>query len=51
LPAADPQLIVMVILVKPKVGAWAEQVAMPVFAQIGQDAVQMLEIKPDTRKP
>jgi cell division protein FtsI/penicillin-binding protein 2 len=51
LPAADPQLIIMVKLVKPKTAKWAEQVAVPVFAQVGQDAVQILEIKPNNAKP
>jgi cell division protein FtsI (penicillin-binding protein 3) len=50
-PAANPQLLIMVKLVKPKIGEWAESTAVPTFATIGQDAVQMLEIKPDNREP
>lgn len=51
LPAADPQLVILVKIVKPRIGIWAEQVATPVFSQVGQDAVRILEIRPDNRKP
>jgi cell division protein FtsI/penicillin-binding protein 2 len=51
LPAADPQLIIMVKLVQPKTERWAEHTALPVFSIVGQDAVQILQIKPDSREP
>ncbi len=51
LPAADPQIVVLVKLVKPKTSRWAEQVAMPVFGQVARDAVQILKIQPDDRLP
>ena len=51
LPAADPQLIILVKLDKPKSSRWAEQVAVPVFATVAQDAVRVLHIAPDTREP
>jgi cell division protein FtsI/penicillin-binding protein 2 len=51
LPAANPQLIIMVKLVKPKTALWAEQTALPAFATVGQDAVRILEIKPDNNRP
>jgi cell division protein FtsI/penicillin-binding protein 2 len=51
LPAADPQLVIMVKLVKPKRSTWAEHVAVPVLGQVAQDAVRILEIKPDNREP
>jgi cell division protein FtsI/penicillin-binding protein 2 len=52
LPAADPQLIILVKLEKPKRGGrWAEQVAVPVWAKVAQDAVRLLRIAPDDRAP
>jgi cell division protein FtsI/penicillin-binding protein 2 len=51
LPAADPQLVIMVRLVKPKGVYWAEQAAMPVWAQVAREAVRILDVKPDDRKP
>jgi cell division protein FtsI/penicillin-binding protein 2 len=51
LPAADPQVIILVKLVKPKKNVWAEHVAVPVFGQVGQDAVRILRIQPDEREP
>lgn len=51
LPAADPQIVIMVKLVKPKRSTWAEHVAVPVFGQVAQDAVRVLEIVPDNREP
>ncbi len=51
LPAADPQIVILVKLVEPKTSRWAEQVALPVFSQIAQDAVQTLKIQPDERTP
>lgn len=51
LPAADPQLVILVKLDKPKRGRWAEQVAVPVFGTVAQDAVRVLRIAPDDREP
>ena len=51
LPAADPQLVILVEFVRPKSSRWAEHVAMPVFGQIAQDAVTVLGIQPDDRAP
>ena len=51
LPAADPQVVILVKLVKPKVNVWAEHVAAPLFGQVGQDAVRILGIQPDEREP
>lgn len=51
LPAADPQLVILVQLVEPKTSRWAEQVALPVFGRVARDAVQVLQIPPDDRLP
>lgn len=51
LPAANPQLIILVKLDKPKSSRWAEQVAVPVFGKVAQDAVRVLHIAPDAREP
>lgn len=51
LPAADPQIVVLVKLVKPSRSRWAEFVAVPVFTRVAQDAVQILGIQPDDRMP
>ena len=52
LPAADPQLVILVKLEKPKRGGlWAEQVAVPVWAKVAQDSVRLLRIAPDDRMP
>ena len=51
LPAADPQIIILVKLDKPKTSRWAEQVAVPVFGKVAQDAVRILKIAPDDRMP
>ncbi len=50
-PAADPQVVILVKLVKPKKSIWAEQVAVPVFGQVGQDAARILRIQLDEREP
>ncbi len=47
LPADDPQLLMLVTIVKPQDVTWAEQVAMPLFGDIAKDAVRILEIPPD----
>ena len=52
LPAANPQLVILVKLDKPKRGgSWAEQVAVPVWAKVAQDSVRILRIAPDDRMP
>jgi stage V sporulation protein D (sporulation-specific penicillin-binding protein) len=51
LPAADPQIAVLVKLVKPQRSTWAEYVVVPVFTQVAQDAIQILRIQPDDRMP
>jgi cell division protein FtsI/penicillin-binding protein 2 len=51
LPAADPKIVILVKLVKPKRSNWAERVVVPVFAQVAQDAIQILGIEPDDRNP
>lgn len=51
LPAADPQITVLVKLMKPQRSNWAEHVAVPVFVQVAQDAIQILRIQPDDRMP
>ncbi len=51
LPAADPQIVILVKLVEPKASRWAEKIALPVFGQVAQDAVRALKIRPDDRMP
>ncbi len=51
LPAADPQLVILVKLAQPKRATWAEHSAMPVFGQVAQDAVRILRIQPNDRTP
>ena len=51
LPAADPQIVILVKLDRPKKSRWAEQVALPVFGEVARDAVQILGISPNADKP
>ena len=51
LPAADPQIVILVKLVEPKASRWAEKVALPVFGLVARDAVSTLNIRPDDRMP
>jgi cell division protein FtsI/penicillin-binding protein 2 len=51
LPAADPQIVILVKLVEPKASRWAEKVALPVFGTVARDAVSTLSIRPDDRMP
>jgi cell division protein FtsI/penicillin-binding protein 2 len=51
LPAADPQIVILVKLVEPKASRWAEKVALPVFSLVARDAVSTLNIRPDDRMP
>lgn len=51
LPAADPQIVILVKLVEPQTSRWAEAVTLPAFGQVARDAVQVLRIQPDDRMP
>jgi len=51
LPAADPQVLILIKLDKPKKSKWAETVTLPVFQQVARDTVQVLKIEPDDRMP
>lgn len=51
LPAADPQILILVKVVEPQTSRWAEKVTLPVFGQVAHDAVQVLKIQPDDRMP
>jgi cell division protein FtsI (penicillin-binding protein 3) len=51
LPAADPQIVILVKLAKPQRSNWAERVVVPVFAEVALDAIQILGIQPDDRMP
>jgi cell division protein FtsI/penicillin-binding protein 2 len=51
LPAADPKIVILVKIAKPRRFNWAERVVVPVFAQVAQDAIQILGIQPDDRNP
>ena len=51
LPAADPQIVILVKLVEPRTTLWAEQVVLPIFGQVARDAVRVLKIQPDDRMP
>lgn len=51
LPAADPQIVILVKLDQPKKSRWAEQVALPVFGEVARDAVQILNISPNADMP
>jgi cell division protein FtsI/penicillin-binding protein 2 len=51
LPAADPQVVILVKLVEPKASRWAEKIALPVFGLVARDVVSTLKIRPDDRMP
>ncbi len=51
LPAADPQIVILVKLDKPKKSRWAEQVALPVFGEVARDAIQVLALQPNAEMP
>lgn len=51
LPAADPKIAVLVKLVKPQTSPWAEQVTVPVFQKVAQDAVSILRIEQNDEMP
>jgi len=51
LPAADPQIVILVKLVEPQASPWAEQMALPLFGQVAREAVRVLKIAPDNRMP
>ena len=46
-PADDPQFIVLVKIDKPKSAPWGSVVAAPVFSQLVQRLVVLMEIPPD----
>ena len=47
LPASDPQVIILVKLDEPQSSPWGSRVASPVFAQLANQLVVLLEIPPD----
>lgn len=47
-PADDPQFMVYIWLEKPTTSTWASQTAAPVFAEVAQTCVQLLNIPPDS---
>jgi cell division protein FtsI/penicillin-binding protein 2 len=47
LPADDPQLIILVKLDRPRSSQWGSLTAAPVFAQLVQELVVLLDIPPD----
>jgi cell division protein FtsI/penicillin-binding protein 2 len=46
-PADDPQFMIYVWLEKPTTSTWASQTAAPVFAEVAEASVQLLDIPPD----
>jgi cell division protein FtsI (penicillin-binding protein 3) len=46
-PASNPQIVVLVTVDEPKGAIWGGAVAAPAFAEIGQFALEYLEIPPD----
>jgi len=46
-PVADPQFVVLVRIDKPEVSPWGSVVAAPVFREVVERLVSMLEIPPD----
>lgn len=51
LPAADPQIVVLVKLNEPTTSRWAEQVALPVFGEVAREAAQILRLTPNMDMP
>lgn len=47
LPADDPQVIVLIKLDEPTSGRWASQVTAPIFRQLAERLVVLMEIPPD----
>ncbi len=47
-PVDDPQFLVYVWLERPSASIWGSETAAPVFAQVAQKAVVLLNIPPDT---
>ncbi|GAB4268662.1 MAG: penicillin-binding protein 2 [Candidatus Promineifilaceae bacterium] len=47
LPADDPEIIILVKLDRPQSAPWGSQTAAPVFSELAQDLVVMLNIPPD----
>jgi cell division protein FtsI/penicillin-binding protein 2 len=46
-PASNPEIVVLVTVDEPKGAIWGGTVAAPAFAEIGQFALEYLEIPPD----
>ncbi len=51
LPAADPQIVILVKINEPRKSRWAEQVALPVFGEVAREAAQILRLAPNTDMP
>jgi cell division protein FtsI/penicillin-binding protein 2 len=53
LPAADPELVVLVMIDSPDPsrGYYGSEVAMPAFRQIAETAIRVLRIPPDAAAP
>ena len=50
-PAADPRLVMMVMLDEPKNEKWGSEAAAPIFASIGRDVLRYLEVQPRNAQP
>jgi cell division protein FtsI (penicillin-binding protein 3) len=48
-PAHSPQLAILVTIDEPKVGSWGGTLAAPVFAEVAQESLQYLKMKPSQR--
>ena len=46
-PIDDPQFMVYVWLSKPTTSTWASETAAPIFAQVAEESVRLLDIPPD----
>jgi cell division protein FtsI/penicillin-binding protein 2 len=46
-PAANPRLVVLVVVDEPSAAIWGGSVAAPAFAEIGKFSMQYLEVPPD----
>ena len=47
-PVDDPQFMIYVWLERPEVSIWGSETAAPVFAEIAEKTVILLDIPPDT---
>ncbi len=46
-PVDDPQFMIYVWLEKPSVSVWASKTAAPVFAEVAEESVRILNVPPD----